>query len=459
MARRSPERHSHFAGGPDLMSLSDGITNRLRRAMDQARIMVWPAPGKAPKPALEKVGAEVDTILEQSPKPTPKPKASPNAALDPELVDLFCGYFGDAHRDRLTPDTDMDDVDGWDSQSFLGFVLTLEDAFSVTFSDSEAAQMFQLGHIQRILRNARLDLPHDDVAHACCQIHRMKQAPSDVLKVIVLSGSSTREGFVSPSDGRDMLRRLSGDENAEWYNLSISGLVVAETLQLLEVIKAVDNAMILIGWSPIILGGCGEAEFRRAATHQRFPFAAPKMDRILKCHGYAVTSEMMTPSISLDVWIERYLKGRSLEALHYEPYLYPTLAPWNADKYRDEDSILRFYNHALDNYKQSLEINEQLLREIVLYCSKRKLSLGFLNLPLHSELLAYLETIGQVGSRTEAILKAFRAEMDVPFIDAVGQAGITDNDFRDPAHITQKRETFTEHAISGALDQLGNVDR
>jgi acyl carrier protein len=441
------------------MSLSVRITRRLRRVMDQARIMAWPAPKKATAPALEKVGAGAVSIPEKEPKakvpPTPKTSAKPT--LDPQLVDLFCGHFGEEHRERLTPATDMDDIDGWDSQSFLGFVLTLEEAYGLTFSDAEATQMFQLGHIQRILRNAKLDRPHDDVAHACCQIYQLKQAPSEALKMVILSGSSTREGFVSPSEGRDMLRRLSGDATAELYNMSISGLVVAETLQLLEVIKSVDNALVLVGWSPIILGGCGEAEFKRAASHERFPFAAAKMDRILKQHGYTAAEGAKTPSISLEEWIERYLKGRALDALHYEPYLYPTLKPWDADKFRDEESILRFYNHALANYEQSLEVNQQLFHEIVALCAKRKLRLGLLNLTLQSELLAYLEKRGQVVSRTGAALERIQADTRTPFIDAVADAGITDADFRDPAHIMQKREAYTECAIVGALDRLGRT--
>jgi len=448
-----------------MSGLSDKITKRLRGVIDTARVIGWPAPAKPSRRVRAKAGAAIgtdpvgdvsgaeilDAGIDRQPAAASQARTAPKPDLDPDLVDLFCRQFGEDHRSRLTPSTDMDDIDGWDSNSFLGFVLTLEEAYGVTFSDAEATQMFQLGHIQKILRHAKLDLPHDDVAHACCQLQRLIKAPSDVLKVVVLSGSSTREGFMSSSAGRDLLRKLSGQETAEWYNMSISGLVAAETLQLVETIKSIDNAVLLIGWSPIIYAGCGKAEFKRAATHQRFPFAAPKMDRILKRQGYVFPEEEKQPSIGIDVWVERYLKGRSLEALHYEPYLYPTLAPWTAEKYRDEEAIQRFYNHALANYEQSMGINDQIFRDIIGLAAKRGLTLGFLGLTLQSELCSYLETLGQIVSRTDAALASLRADTGIAFIDAVAEAGITDEDFRDPAHIMRKREAYTECAIGGAL--------
>lgn len=371
--------------------------------------------------------------------------------LDPKLEDVFCGIFGVEYRGKLTLDTDMDAIEPWDSKSFLDLVLALEEAYGLSFSDSEAAQFFQLGHIQRIIHNALADLPHDDVAHACCQLDLLRKAPADEYKIVILSGSSTREGFVSQAQGLAILREMSGRDSVGWYNISVSGLVAAETLQLAETLGRLRNDLLVIGYSPIILGGCGEAEFRRAATHERFPFAAPRMDALVAEAGYRPAPEEMRPSVDVGTWVERHLKQRDLHELHYEPYLYPTLAPWERGKYADEESILRFYKNAIHNYDQSIEVNAGIFRAIVELCRKRTIPLAFLELTLHSETLAYLEGLGRMASRAEEVLDGLCRDYDLPFVTAVKDAGITDAEFRDPAHIVRKREDYTRAAITTFL--------
>lgn len=374
-----------------------------------------------------------------------------SSILEPKLVDVFCSVFGEAYRGELTLETDMDAIEPWDSKSFLDLVLALEEAYGLSFSDSEAAQFFQLGHIQRIIQNARADLPHDDVAHACCQLDLLRKAPADEYKVVVLSGSSTREGFVSPDQGLAVLREMSGRDNVGWYNISVSGLVAAETLQLAETIGRLRNGLLVIGYSPIILGGCGEAEFRRAATHHRFPFAAPRMDALLAEAGYRPAREEVRPSVDVGTWVQRYLKKRDLQQLHYDPYLYPTLAPWDPAKYADEGAVLRFYNNAILNYDQSIDINDRIFRAIIELARKKSIPIAFLELTLHSETRAYLERLGRIVSRTEAVLSDLRRDFDLAFVEAVQDAGIADIDFRDPAHIYRKREDYTRAAIAAFL--------
>lgn len=400
----------------------------------------------APKEKETPASGGTDTAASGSWVAASVPKAVVDK-IDPKLEDVFCRTFGEEYRGKLTPTTDMDAVENWDSKSFLDLVLALEDAYGLTFSDSEAAQFFQIGHIQRILWNAHANLPHDDVAHACCQLDLLRKATAAEYKVVVLSGSSTREGFVSPAEGVAMLRQISGREKVGWYNISVSGLVAAEALQLVEVIGRLRNGLLVLGYSPIILGGCGEVEFRRAATHERFPFAAPRMDALMAEAGYRPTPEEIRPSVDVRTWVERYLKQRDLAELHFEPYLYPTLSPWGPEKYSDEASILRFYNNAILNFDQSIEVNAGVFRAIGELCRKKAIPLAFLELTLHSETLAYLEHLGKMVSRADAVLASLRKEFGLPFVEAVKAAGIHDADFRDPAHIFRKREEFTQTAI------------
>ena len=132
--------------------------------------------------------------------------------LDDRLLSVFCKVFGAKYRDQVGPATSMDDIPEWDSTSFLDLVLSIEDEFGVTFTPDESVQMFQLGHIQRLIDATVLDIPHDDVAHACCLLHELHGAPTDQFNVLLLSGSSTREGLLPAPEAESMLQGQSPDQ-------------------------------------------------------------------------------------------------------------------------------------------------------------------------------------------------------------------------------------------------------
>lgn len=73
-------------------------------------------------------------------------------SLDPRLVAIFTEQFGEAVGEKLTYDSTMEDIEGWDSFTFIEFIMTIEDRFQVEFREEELTEMFEVGAIQRILR-------------------------------------------------------------------------------------------------------------------------------------------------------------------------------------------------------------------------------------------------------------------------------------------------------------------
>ena len=373
--------------------------------------------------------------------------------LDDRLISVFCQVFGAQYRDQVGPATSMDDIPEWDSASFLDLVLSIEDEFGVTFTPDESVQMFQLGHIQRLIDAVVLDIPHDDVAHACCLLHELREAPRDQFNVLVLSGSSTREGLLPAPEAESMLQNRLG-RSAGWFNLSVSGLVPAETMQLLEVAGSAWSGVTVFGTSPIILCGCGEAEFVRAATFARFPFHAPVMSEILARRGYAPKAGERNVTMSLELWIERYLKGRDLAEFRYEPYLYPTLAPWPPEKFESREDLLRFYNQSVLNYEESQRINAELYEAIADWHERAGIPIVLVELTLQGRAVAQLDDVGNLTPRYHEFMGEFVRRRNLPYIDAPSIAGITDADFRDPAHIFRKREAYTQAIIDGVASAV-----
>ena len=376
-----------------------------------------------------------------------------NKKIDSEIIDIFCELYGDPYREALNSDTSMADIPEWDSLSFLDFVVALEDKFNVEFTDEEATQMFQLGHIQRLVDAAKLDIPHEDEAHACCLIYNLNNSSDDDFNVIVLSGSSTREGLLRGHEAESELKKTFGP-NAIWYNASVSGLVAAETLQLLEQTGTNWNGAVVIGTSPIIYAGCGVTEFERSIQMSRFPFSSVNMNKILTDAGYSIEGKDVNPSITLDKWVERYLKGRDLNTLHYEPYIYPTLPPWGEEKYDDIESVLRFYNSSVLNFEQSSSINAKFYEAFADWSEKTGTPLVLCELTLHSKIVDYLEKLGGIVTDYKEFISDFSSRRKVPIIDIPAIAGIQDNDFRDPAHVHAGRDKLTIALLNGLKDAI-----
>ena len=358
----------------------------------------------------------------------------------------FVRVFGEQYAGKLSVESSMDDFVEWDSLNYIDFVCELEDEFGIEFSETESAQMFQIQHILRIINSIVHHQPHDDVKHAYAQMRLIEQySNDDCLQIAILSGSSTREGFL-PLSQMQALAESEFEEKIRIYNISVSGLVIAEMLQIVESLEHIQNLRLVIGFSPIILFGCGMNEFNRSCDLERFSLPCPSTSLILKQNGFIKNSDIVVTTI--EGWCNRYLADLSLEELRYTPYKYPTLQPWDEEKFSDEDAILRYYNNAPLNFSQSYEINVQLLKVLVDKVATKQNKLVLLNLTLHSKTESFLEDLGELVSKTKNYIDTKIKDGSVILVDSVKSSGITDNDYRDPGHIFKKQDLYTKETIN-----------
>jgi acyl carrier protein len=376
--------------------------------------------------------------------------------LEKTIKDILCARFGEEYRKDISDETTMADIEGWDSLAYFDVVFALEEVFDITFSDEEMTQLFQVGHIKRIVKAAQLDLPHEDEANAICQLDAVNRNDGSFIDMMVVSASSTREGLLRHRESEALLQARAG-KHYRWFNLSVSGLVLAETIQLVEQISPNFKGTLIVGTSPVIWGTCGVAEFERTINFKRFPFAAPVMQNALKPFGYKPDEKNPPTLMTVTMWMERYLKDRNLSDLIYEPYLYPTLPPWPVKKFEDESAIALFYNNSLYNYRQSIEIHNELYYTLAKLCADKGIKLVLAELTLHSKMRGFLEALGQICSGYDVFLKEFLSKTGVEYFDASELANIRDEHFRDPAHIFERKQEYTEAFIDAALPLMAKT--
>ena len=71
--------------------------------------------------------------------------------VDPRVRQVFARSISPEVALQLTPDSTTDDVDGWDSHSFVAIVMDLEETFGITLSALEAARLQSVRAIHDLL--------------------------------------------------------------------------------------------------------------------------------------------------------------------------------------------------------------------------------------------------------------------------------------------------------------------
>jgi len=71
--------------------------------------------------------------------------------LDNRLENFLCNIFGEKNRQILSINTTMDDIDEWDSLSFVRVIVGLEKEFGVKIGPNDAVSMSSVLSMQQYL--------------------------------------------------------------------------------------------------------------------------------------------------------------------------------------------------------------------------------------------------------------------------------------------------------------------
>ena len=83
-------------------------------------------------------------------------EAKPAVSQELQTIDeVFCALFGEEFHGKIRPETTMDDIEPWDSFSFIDLISLLEDRFEMTFEPDEMAEMYRVDNIVNIVQKRR----------------------------------------------------------------------------------------------------------------------------------------------------------------------------------------------------------------------------------------------------------------------------------------------------------------
>ncbi|MFT4518428.1 MAG: acyl carrier protein [Halioglobus sp.] len=70
-----------------------------------------------------------------------------------QVETIFRAMLTDRQMEAMNPDATMDDVDGWDSLSFLDMIMGLEGAFNIRIDGLEAVNLTTVPNITEYLQS------------------------------------------------------------------------------------------------------------------------------------------------------------------------------------------------------------------------------------------------------------------------------------------------------------------
>ena len=76
-------------------------------------------------------------------------------SIEARVIESMLRIFGDKYRGAITGETTMEDLDAWDSLSFIDLLLDLEEEFATRFSMNDSAEMISVPAICAIVEKQR----------------------------------------------------------------------------------------------------------------------------------------------------------------------------------------------------------------------------------------------------------------------------------------------------------------
>lgn len=71
--------------------------------------------------------------------------------LDEKITDIIASVF-DIEKSKITPSSNVENIEGWDSINHMHLVVALEEEFGIEFKDDEAVELISFELIRSYLK-------------------------------------------------------------------------------------------------------------------------------------------------------------------------------------------------------------------------------------------------------------------------------------------------------------------
>ena len=72
--------------------------------------------------------------------------------VDPRLQNLLCRTFGERYRPKITLATRMEDIETWDSLTFIDLILSIEQEYGFEITPDVAVELVNVAAIQKAIQ-------------------------------------------------------------------------------------------------------------------------------------------------------------------------------------------------------------------------------------------------------------------------------------------------------------------
>ena len=319
-------------------------------------------------------------------------------------------------------------------------------------------QLFVTGAWTAVPLKYCLDNTSDSFTYVSWMVGYNKQHPPTLPAVYITGGSASREAIVSGPSLAAQVEQMGGPHIAAW-DLGCINQNFAESLAVAANVPTDKPAWVLIGINPGRFTST-PADNEQQVVGRNFLLKSDFLQQyVANTYGRYKYSRTILPGIFsyLTTYARKnglkVLKGHAPE-LRYVQHEYVVakihtpaqkermVQVWNASRY--------------PVFKQNLQYNLALVRQILILCKERGVHAALLELPQNSQ--AIKGRFDKAVAQYQVPLHALAAQYGVPYIDFSAASHIPSSDFHDLSHLVQPGRVIWQRLLAKQLAGLLGPD-
>ena len=298
----------------------------------------------------------------------------------------------------------------------------------------------------------------DSFAYVSWTVGANKQHPPTVPAVYITGGSASREAIVSGPSLAAQIHGFGGPRVAAW-DLGCINQNFGETMAVADNVPTAKPAWVLIGINPGRFTEPPATNEQQIVGRDFLLKSAHLQQYISSTYGAYKYSRTILPGIFSYLTSKAQKDG--LKALRgAEPQRTYVIHKYTIAKVHtraQKEAMVRLWNaKRYPVFRQDLQFNLALVRQILISCKERGVHAVLLELPQNAQ---------AIGGRFDAAVAAYQvplhrlaAEFGVPYVDFNGAVAIPSADFFDLSHLVQPGRVIWQRRLAQELAALMGPD-
>ena len=319
-------------------------------------------------------------------------------------------------------------------------------------------QLFVTGAWTAVPLKYCLENKLDSFTYVSWTVGANKQHPPTVPAIYITGGSASREAIVSGPSLAAQVRRFGGPRVAAW-DLGCINQNFGETMAVADNVPTAKPAWVLIGINPGRFTEPPAANEQQIVGRDFLLKSAHLQQYVSSTYGAYRYSRTILPGVFSYLTSKAQQDGfKALRGAEPQrPYVSHKYTIAEVRTAAQKEAMVRLWlAKRYPVFRQNLQFNLALVRQILISCRQRGVHAVLLELPQNSE--AVRGRFGTAVNAYQVPLHKLAAEFGVPYLDFNAAAAVPSGDFFDLSHLVEPGRVIWQRRLAQELAALMGPD-